>query len=77
MLLKNISCSVVSLSCVILRSRQSESSFGLWEFISAEIVDSFRVRCELREDRDMHVYLALTELAEYIILTDYSGMLYN
>lgn len=76
MLLKPISCSVVPLSCVILRS-QSESSFGLWEFISAEIVDSFSVRCELWEDQDMRVYLALTELAEYIILTDYSEMLYN
>lgn len=74
MLLKNISCSVVSLSCVILRSQQSESSFGLWEFISAEIVDSFRVSCELW---DIHVYLALTELAEFIILTDYGEMLYN
>lgn len=77
MLLKHLSCLVVSLSCVTLRSQQSESSFGLWEFISAELADSFRVRCELWEDQDMHVYLALTELAEYITLTDYGEMLYN
>lgn len=68
MLLKNLFCSIVSLSCVVLRSRRSEGSLGLWEFISAEIVDSFRVSSELW---DMRVYLAPTELAEYIILTDY------